>query len=72
MDPTYEPPETETRTLYGLQLTQKRNDAVINKLVFKNIVTSSSEVRLWWTNGWVGLLNKWQGLVARQIAGPGC
>ncbi|XP_052255186.1 bifunctional purine biosynthesis protein ATIC-like [Dreissena polymorpha] len=44
MDPTYEPPETETRTLYGLQLTQKRNDAVINKLVFKNIVTSSSEV----------------------------
>lgn len=44
IDPEYEPPEMETRTLFGLQMTQKRNDANINKLVFKNVVTSKSEV----------------------------
>lgn len=44
IDPTYEPPESETRTLFGLQLTQRRNDAVINKLLFKNGVTSNTDV----------------------------
>lgn len=44
IDPDYAPPETETRTVFGIQMTQKRNDAAINKLVFKNIVTQNTEV----------------------------
>ena len=46
MDPAYEPDETEVRTIYGLQLEQRRNDAVINKDVFNNIVTSNATVKL--------------------------
>lgn len=34
----------ETRTLFGLQMEQKRNDAVINKEVFENVVTQRKEV----------------------------
>jgi len=34
----------ETRTVFGLQMTQKHNDAIINKLVFKNVVTSKTDV----------------------------
>ncbi|KAL4229211.1 hypothetical protein ACF0H5_012250 [Mactra antiquata] len=41
IDPLYEPSIMETRTLFGLQMTQKRNDTIINKLVFDNIVTSN-------------------------------
>lgn len=44
IDPEYAPPESETRTVFGLQMTQKRNDAVINKLMFKNIVTQNTDV----------------------------
>ena len=44
MDPAYEPPEMETRTLFGLQMKQKRNDAVINKELFKNVVTKTKDV----------------------------
>lgn len=44
IDPEYEPSEMETRTLFGLQMTQKRNDANINKLMFKNVVTSNTEI----------------------------
>ncbi|KAI5283404.1 bifunctional phosphoribosylaminoimidazolecarboxamide formyltransferase/IMP cyclohydrolase [Ascosphaera aggregata] len=40
MDPTYEPPLTETRTLYGVQLMQRRNDAVISpSTTFSDIIT---------------------------------
>ncbi|KAI5292817.1 bifunctional phosphoribosylaminoimidazolecarboxamide formyltransferase/IMP cyclohydrolase, partial [Ascosphaera atra] len=40
MDPGYEPPVTETRTLYGVQLMQRRNDAVIDPAsTFNNIIT---------------------------------
>ncbi|KAI5296699.1 hypothetical protein KEM56_005395, partial [Ascosphaera pollenicola] len=40
IDPTYEPPVTETRTLYGVQLTQRRNDAVISpSTTFNNVIT---------------------------------
>ncbi|KAK3098772.1 hypothetical protein FSP39_022970 [Pinctada imbricata] len=42
MDPTYMPPEVETRTVFGLQLQQKRNDAVIDRNMMKNIVTTRS------------------------------
>lgn len=40
MDPTYEPQPLERRTIYGLTLEQKRNDAVINQHNFNNIVTT--------------------------------
>ncbi|KZZ97056.1 AICARFT/IMPCHase bienzyme [Ascosphaera apis ARSEF 7405] len=40
VDPTYEPPVTETRTLYGVQLMQRRNDAVISpSTTFNNVIT---------------------------------
>lgn len=44
MDPTYEPPAMESRTLYGLTLEQKRNDAVIDENLFANIVTKRKTV----------------------------
>ena len=33
------PDEIERKTLFGLTLEQKRNDAVINKAMFGNVVT---------------------------------
>lgn len=39
IDPFYEPSDIERKTLYGLVMEQKRNDAVINKSTFNNIVT---------------------------------
>uniref|UniRef100_A0AAY4BIQ4 Bifunctional purine biosynthesis protein ATIC n=1 Tax=Denticeps clupeoides TaxID=299321 RepID=A0AAY4BIQ4_9TELE len=39
MDSTYEPDEEEVRVLFGLRLKQKRNDAVVNKELFSNIVS---------------------------------
>lgn len=44
IDPTYEPDENESRTLFGLHLEQKRNDAEINAEVFKNIVSSRKDL----------------------------
>ncbi|ESO91937.1 hypothetical protein LOTGIDRAFT_217098 [Lottia gigantea] len=44
MDAEYEAPELETRTLFGLQLTQKHNDAVINKDLFKNITSARKDL----------------------------
>jgi phosphoribosylaminoimidazolecarboxamide formyltransferase / IMP cyclohydrolase len=41
MDPNYKPNEKETKTLFGLQLEQKRNNAVIGKDLFTNIVTDN-------------------------------
>lgn len=46
MDPNYEPDDNEIRTLYGLQLMQKRNNAVIDRSLFKNIVTKNKTVSL--------------------------
>lgn len=40
MDQSYEPPATETRTVFGVSLTQHRNDALISpKDTFKSIIT---------------------------------
>ncbi|KAI8823439.1 cytidine deaminase-like protein [Fimicolochytrium jonesii] len=39
MDPKFDPDSTETRQVYGLHLQQKRNDLLITKDVFKNVVT---------------------------------
>ncbi len=44
IDASYNPPEIETRTLFGLQMQQKRNSAVINKDLFQNIVTKRSDI----------------------------
>ena len=39
MDPEYEPAKTETRTIYGVSLSQGRNDVEISPESFKNIIT---------------------------------
>jgi len=44
MDPNYTPPDIETRQVYGISMQQKRNDAVIDASLFKNIVTKNKEV----------------------------
>lgn len=46
MDPAYEPDNLETRTLFGMQLQQKTNDAKIDANLFKKIVTQCQEVEL--------------------------
>lgn len=44
MDPVFEPQELETRTIFGLQLEQLRNNAKIDESVFRNIVTKRQDV----------------------------
>ena len=44
MDPTYEPAAMETRTLFGLQMEQLRNNAKIDAELFKNVVSKKKEV----------------------------
>ncbi|KAK4464926.1 cytidine deaminase-like protein [Cladorrhinum samala] len=39
MDPEFEPSKTETRTVYGVNLSQGRNDVVISPDSFKNVIT---------------------------------
>jgi phosphoribosylaminoimidazolecarboxamide formyltransferase/IMP cyclohydrolase len=39
MDPEFEPSKTETRTVYGINLAQGRNDVEISPESFKNIIT---------------------------------
>ena len=45
IDPDYEPPEIEQRTLFGLQLEQPHNDAAINRDTFSNIVTGKRDIQ---------------------------
>uniref|UniRef100_A0A8C4QQE6 Bifunctional purine biosynthesis protein ATIC n=1 Tax=Eptatretus burgeri TaxID=7764 RepID=A0A8C4QQE6_EPTBU len=40
VDEAYKPPPMETKTVFGLMLQQKRNDAVIDSATFVNVVTS--------------------------------
>ncbi|TSK17744.1 Bifunctional purine biosynthesis protein PURH [Bagarius yarrelli] len=42
MDLAYEPGEQEVRMLFGLHLKQKRNNGVINKQLFSNVVSGST------------------------------
>lgn len=42
IDPSYVPFPMEHKTLYGLTLEQNRNDAVVDKSMFNNIVTTKS------------------------------
>lgn len=46
MDQSYKPDENEVRTLFGLHLSQKRNNGVINKSLFSNVVTKNKNVSL--------------------------
>lgn len=43
MDPEYEPGVMESRQVYGLTLSQKRNDLLITKDLFKNVVTKNGK-----------------------------
>uniref|UniRef100_A0A1I8PIY0 Bifunctional purine biosynthesis protein ATIC n=1 Tax=Stomoxys calcitrans TaxID=35570 RepID=A0A1I8PIY0_STOCA len=44
MDPDYEPSDLERKTIFGLTLEQKRNDAVIDASLFKNVVTKVKQL----------------------------
>jgi len=44
IDPNYEPDAIERKVLFGLTLEQQRNNAVIDKSLFKNVVTSNKNL----------------------------
>jgi len=44
IDPNYMPKDIEMKTLFGLNLEQKRNDALIDKSVFSNLVTKRKDI----------------------------
>lgn len=44
IDPSYNPPDVEERTLFGIKLAQKRNNCKITKDLLKNIVTKNKEI----------------------------
>lgn len=44
IDPNYNPEPLESRQVYGVTLQQKRNDAIINKSSFKEIVSSNKDL----------------------------
>lgn len=44
IDPNYEPSSIESRTIFGLTLQQKRNDAPINENLLSNVVTKNKEL----------------------------
>lgn len=44
IDSTYEPSPVERKTLFGLQMEQRRNDADINKALFTNLVTKNKNL----------------------------
>lgn len=44
IDPNYTPDQIESRKVYGVTLQQKRNDAIINKSSFKEIVSQNKDL----------------------------
>lgn len=44
IDPNYTPDQMESRQVYGVTLQQKRNDAIINKSSFKEIVSQNKDL----------------------------
>jgi phosphoribosylaminoimidazolecarboxamide formyltransferase/IMP cyclohydrolase len=44
MDPSYEPQENESRTVYGLVMEQKRNNLAVDAAMFSNIVTKNASI----------------------------
>jgi phosphoribosylaminoimidazolecarboxamide formyltransferase/IMP cyclohydrolase len=47
IDPNYFPRDLETKTLFGMSMEQKRNDAVIDKAVFANLVSKQKNVNIY-------------------------
>lgn len=45
IDPNFVPEVMERRILFGLYMEQRRNDALINRDLFKNVVTNNKNVR---------------------------
>lgn len=45
IDSKYEPPAVETRTVFGLEMQQERNNAKITVELFKNIVSKEKNVK---------------------------
>lgn len=44
IDPNYEPNQIERKTIFGITLEQKRNDALIDKSLFSNIVSKNKNL----------------------------
>lgn len=44
IDPSYEPPQVESREIFGMTLQQRRNTALITKDTFRNVVTSNKHI----------------------------
>ncbi|KAF8449825.1 cytidine deaminase-like protein [Terfezia claveryi] len=44
IDPTYEPPSTETRQVYGISLSQQRNDIKITSQTFSHVITPPNSI----------------------------
>ncbi|MEA3408546.1 MAG: phosphoribosylaminoimidazolecarboxamide formyltransferase [Chloroflexota bacterium] len=44
IDPDYEPPDMEQRTVFGLTLEQPRNDVMLSEAYFENIVTENEDL----------------------------
>lgn len=44
IDPDYNPDPVETRQVYGISLSQKRNDAVINASTFREIISANKNI----------------------------
>lgn len=44
IDPNYEPTPMERKTLFGLTMEQKRNDAKIDSSTFANVVSKSNKL----------------------------
>jgi hypothetical protein len=44
INPNYEPPLSETRTLFGLKMEQLRNNGKIDKNLFQNVKSKRTEV----------------------------
>lgn len=44
IDPTYEPPEAETREVFGVRFEQRRNDFTPSDELFRNVATQNKEL----------------------------
>ncbi len=44
IDPEYEPPEVETREVFGFSLQQKRNTAKVSEALFTKVVSAKTEI----------------------------
>jgi phosphoribosylaminoimidazolecarboxamide formyltransferase / IMP cyclohydrolase len=47
IDPNYNPPEMETKEIFGITLEQRRNDVVPDYSILENIVTENKEIPDW-------------------------